>query len=124
MGSAQTDVIFALAVTDEDGAFRQLVITGREEVTLSRRERGGKLRTKSVRCRPREVRRFLAGLDRIGLVEWQRAYGDPFGSGGWVLLLEAGGRMEKWQGAGEKPPQWEGLCKLVRELTGEEFELV
>jgi len=124
MGSAHTDVIFALAVTDEDGAFRQLVITGGEEVTLSRRERGGKLGAERVRCRPRDVRRFLDGLDRIGLVEWQHAYGegDASGPGGWMLLLETGGRMERWQGAGGKPPQWEGLCELVRELTGEELE--
>ena len=90
---------------------------------VSRRERGGKLHTETVRCRPREVRRFLDGLDRIRLAEWERVYGEgvPYGPGGWVLLVETAGSMEKWQGAGERPPQWEDLCGLVRELTGEQF---
>ena len=117
------DLIFALTVCGPGGTFRQLAVTSDDEVYLTyKNDASAAPSSRLLDKRARDIGEFLWSVEGLGVVRWERSYGDgdPCGPDGWMMILDIRGTLHKWQGAGQYPPQWDRLTELVEAfLAGE-----
>lgn len=67
---------------------------------------------------------FLRMLEIIDLLNWKAKYINPSEPAGldWSLEIVRTGRTIKKQGRNSYPENWKYFCKLIRDMTGQEFE--
>ncbi|MDN4609000.1 hypothetical protein [Sporosarcina highlanderae] len=70
-----------------------------------------------------EVKKFMRELQALRIMEWKKKYSDPRILDGtqWSLEIVTDGLTIKKSGSNQFPNEWDGFCKLIREITENEF---
>ena len=111
-------ILFAVSVRAPDGASCEVTVVDGDVVYCTSCGKGGRRAyTDEVQRRRRDIDSFLGAVDALGLTGWDQHYGDPSVTDRWHVVLDVAGRMTRWRGSDEYPPNWDELCDLVEKLT-------
>lgn len=71
-----------------------------------------------------DITTFMSGLKVVDLLKWKRRYEEPNMLDGtqWEVEIIREKRNLKRSGSNKFPAEWEYFCKLIRTISGSEFE--